>query len=60
MVVVRVDSGCDLVRSTLPKLMPDDRRAWPLSCPRTARLGVTTMTIHNEDPREPLTEQRTL
>jgi hypothetical protein len=58
MVVVGVDGGGDLVRSTFPKLMPDHCRVWSASCPRLAGLGVSAMTVYHEDPREPLANQR--
>src|SRR6266511_2453737 len=58
MVVVGIDFRRDLVRSSFPKLMPDHHLARPASCPRLARLGVSAMTVHDEDPREALAEQR--
>ncbi len=57
MVVLRIDCGRNLVRSPFPKLVPDNRRARPALCPRPPRLGVSPMSVHNEDPHEPLADQ---
>src|SRR5207244_761425 len=57
MVVVGIDLGRDLVRTPLPELMPHDRSAVAaLQLP--ARLGVPAVTVHHQDPREPLVQQR--
>ena len=58
MVVVGIDFRRDLVRSSFPKLMPDHRLVRSASCPRPACLGVSAMTVDDEDPREALAEQR--
>src|SRR5262249_39090561 len=50
MVVLGIDRGRDLVRSSFPQLMPDDGRSRPASGPLLARLGVSAVTVHDEDP----------
>src|SRR5262249_28717018 len=57
MVVVGIDLRRNLVRSSLPKLMPDRGAARPARCPRLARPGISAVTVYEEDPREALAHQ---
>ncbi len=53
MVVPRIDCGRNCVRPSLPKLVPQNRRAWLAFRPRPPRPGVSAMPVHNQYPPNP-------